>query len=275
MRRLRLAALMGLASLAWIAPASARTGHLRVLTYNVARLPDGFSTPHPSRNMGRIGQLLAGSDLVLLQEDFAYGAPLREGVTLPFQSAPFAQTGRLDYGDGLSQFAILPFTPLERETWRACNGIVSAYLDCLTPKGFTFTHQTLAPGVSVDVYNLHLDAGGSAGDAHAREAQIEQLIAAINRHSAGSALLVAGDTNIRGHQRGLLQHFEQQTGLVDVCAALNCEQPQRIDRLFFRGSSALRWLPRTWRLDSRFVDAEGQPLSDHLAVTAELDWLTI
>jgi endonuclease/exonuclease/phosphatase family metal-dependent hydrolase len=272
MRRRAPVGLAVLAALAWSVSAHAEAGHLRVLTYNIAGLPDGFSTEHPSRNMGRIGQLLAGNDIVLLQEDFAYPAVLRQGVTFPFQSAPFAAAGRLDFGDGLSQFAIQPFAPLERETWRACHGIVSSYMDCLTPKGFTVTRQTLAPGVQVDVYNLHLDAGGSEGDREARAAQLEQLSDAIAKRSAGAAVLLAGDTNIRRQDGGLLERFEQQTGLVDVCAALQCNEPHRIDRILFRPSVTLTWLPRTWSLDQRFVDAQGKPLSDHFAVAAELDW---
>ena len=31
--------------------------------------------------------------------------------------------------------------------------------DCLTPKGFTYMRLTLAPGVTLDTYNLHADAG--------------------------------------------------------------------------------------------------------------------
>jgi endonuclease/exonuclease/phosphatase (EEP) superfamily protein YafD len=270
-----LAALAALAALAWSASAHAETGHIRVLTYNIAGLPDGFSTEHPSRNMGRIGQLLAGNDIVLLQEDFAYAAVLRQGVTFPFQSAPFAVAGRLDFGDGLSQFAIQPFAPLERETWRTCHGIVGSYMDCLTPKGFTFTRQTLARGVQVDVYDLHLDAGSSEGDRQAREAQLVQLSEAIAKRSQGAAVLLAGDTNLHWRERALLERFEQQTGLVDACAALQCQDPHRIDKILFRGSATLTWVPRTWGLDQRFVDAKGKPLSDHSAVAVELDWSSI
>jgi hypothetical protein len=34
----------------------------------------------------------------------------------------------------------------------------------------------------------------------------------------------------------------------------------------------LSFTPRKWSIDRRFVDAKGQPLSDHLAVAVELDW---
>lgn len=252
--------------------AQAAVGHLKVLTYNVAGLPDGFSTEHPSANMPAIGKRFAGYDLVLLQEDFAYGASLRQNVTLRYQSPAFVRGDRFHFGDGLSQFSALPFTPLTRETWRTCNGIIDSYNDCLTPKGFSYTRQTLATGVEVDVYDVHLDAGGSDGDRAARESQIAQLIAAIAEHSKDRAVLLAGDTNIRGRQSELLQQLEQRAGLLDVCRALHCPDPGRIDRIYVRSSPHLSWQPRSWAIDRRFVDAQGVPLSDHLAVTAELDW---
>jgi hypothetical protein len=251
---------------------AATHGHVKVLTYNVAGLPDGFMLPHQSANAARIGALLSAYDLALIQEDFVYSSELRRELKLKFASPPFLRGQRLHFGDGLSQFASLPFSPLERVPWQQCNGIVDAFFDCLTPKGFSASRQSLAPGIEVDVYNLHLDAGRSAADAAAREAQINQLIAALNARSRGRALLVAGDTNVPRAQRELLQRLERETGLTDACEALRCPEPWRIDRIFYRSSERLRWTPRRWRVDARFVDAERRPLSDHLAVAVELDW---
>jgi endonuclease/exonuclease/phosphatase family metal-dependent hydrolase len=253
--------------------AQAASGKVRVLTYNVAGLPDGVMTAHPSSNMPRIGELLGNYDLVFVQEDFAYAAELRQKLSLPYASEPFVRGGKLDFGDGLSQFSRLPFDGYRRVPWRACNGIVDSYFDCLTPKGFTVARQTLAPGVEVDVYNLHMDAGGSSADASAREAQLQQLAEAIAQGSAGRAVIVAGDTNIPARQRALLDRFENETGLTDACAALNCPEPRRIDRVLFRGSESLRIEARRYGIDRRFVDRDKRPLSDHLAVVVELEWM--
>ncbi len=254
--------------------AHAASGRLRAVTYNVAGLPDGVSTQHPSRNMPLIGRLLNGYDLAFIQEDFAYASELRSEVRFPYATAPFVRGRRMDFGDGLSLFAVHPFSEHERSAWRACNGIVDSFFDCLTPKGFSFARLRLAPGVTVDVYNVHLDAGGSAADAAAREAQVEQLLEALRARSRGRALLLAGDTNIPASQRALLQRLAREAGLQDSCAALSCPEPRRIDRILFRSTPALRWTPRQWRLDRRFVDARQRPLSDHLAVSVELDWTT-
>lgn len=222
--------------------------------------------------MPRIGRLLARYDLALIQEDFAFGSLLRQSVTLPFQSPAFEREGRLHFGDGLSLFAARPFTAVQREAWRACHGVVDSYFDCLTPKGFISARQRLADGAEIDVYDVHLDAGSSEGDRQARNAQIAQLIEAIQHLSLGRAVLLAGDTNLRSQDRDLLTGFEHSTGLADVCAAVRCSDRWRIDRVFYRSSSTLTLFPRKWSIDRRFVDAKGQPLSDHLAIAVELDW---
>ena len=266
-----LTVLTGLFTVAWSCVAGAAAGHLKVLTYNIAGLPDGFMTAHPSANMPRIGRLLARYDLALIQEDFAFGSLLRQSVSLPFQSPPFVREGRLHFGDGLSVFAAQPFTAVQREGWRACHGVVDSYFDCLTPKGFISTRQRLADGTEIDVYDVHLDAGSSEADRRAREAQIDQLVEAIQQRSTGRAVLLAGDTNIR-RSGDVLARFERSTGLEEVCSAVHCSDPRRIDRVFYRSSPALTFIPRKWSIDHRFVDAKGQPLSDHLAVAVEFDW---
>jgi endonuclease/exonuclease/phosphatase family metal-dependent hydrolase len=222
--------------------------------------------------MPLIGRLLGKYDLALIQEDFVYPDALRRTLALSFQSAPFVRGEQPHFGDGLSQFSRFPFSPLKREAWQDCHGLVDAYFDCLTPKGFAWTRQALAEGVELDVYNVHLDAGWGTADAAAREAQVEQLVAAIAKQSSGRAVLLAGDTNIPRHQRSLLARLERATGLTDVCDALRCSDPGRIDRIFYRNSSSLRLSPKRWQVDRRFVDANRQPLSDHLAVAVQLDW---
>lgn len=273
MLRLGLAALAAGALLGVTVPAAAEgRGHLNVVTYNVAGLPDGVMTAHPSTNMPLIGKLLGQYDLALVQEDFVYPAELRKTLELEHRSLPSAH-GQLDFGDGLSQFARWPFSDYRREPWRACHGLVDSFFDCLTPKGFSYSRQTLTDRVAIDVYNLHLDAGFGAADAAARRDQIEQLIAAIQVRSRDVPVLVAGDTNIPWRQRDLLERLKREIGLEDACSALHCREPWRIDRVLFRGTDRFQWRPRSWHTDPRFVDKKHRPLSDHLAVAVSFDWI--
>lgn len=253
-------------------PAAAVSGRIKLLTYNVAGLPEGISQSRPSVNLPKIGGLLNRYDLALVQEDFAYPDALRKNLRLPYASAPFARNGRLDFGDGLSQFSRWPLGEPQRSAWTQCNGITDAYFDCLTPKGFTRSRLELVTGAPIDVYNLHMDAGRSAGDRAARVAQLDQLAEAIRAESAGHAVIVAGDFNLSRSERDLLARFEERTELRDACTVLACPEPGRIDRVLFRSSGTLRLDARRWSTERGFVDAQGRPLSDHLPVVVELAW---
>jgi endonuclease/exonuclease/phosphatase (EEP) superfamily protein YafD len=130
----------------------------------------------------------------------------------------------------------------------------------------------LAQGVFVDVSDVHLDAGNASGDVRAREAQLVQLSQAIVRHSAQQAVIVAGDTNIHSGRRELLRPFEERTGSSEACESLHCAEPRRVDRVFFRGAPKLALDAVSWKTDTRFVDDDGNALSDHLAVAVEFEW---
>ena len=251
---------------------AAQHGAFELVTYNVAGLPEGISQSHPLTNLPLIGGLLNKYDIALVQEDFAYPRELRRGVQSAHASPAFVRGTRLNFGDGLSQFARWPFSDLRRVPWTSCNGIVDSFFDCLTPKGFSVTRQALAEGVWVDLYNLHMDAGWSPDDRAARTAQVAQLADAIRRGSSGNAVIVAGYTNIRQRDRGLLAELLAEAGLADACATLRCPEPSRVDRVLYRSSTELHLEPKAWRIDRGFVDARGEPLSDHLAVAVAFEW---
>jgi endonuclease/exonuclease/phosphatase family metal-dependent hydrolase len=251
---------------------SVQKGRFELLTYNVAGLPEGISRSRPTTNLPLIAERLARYDIALVQEDFAYPELLRRGLGLGHRTPAFVRGERLDFGDGLSQFARLPFEGLRRVPWRSCNGIIDSYFDCLTPKGFTSARQTLADGVSVHVFNLHMDAGRSEADRAARAGQVEQLILALLSVPPSDSIIVAGDTNLWGQDSPLLERLLAATGLSDACATLKCSEPWRVDRVLYRGGTDLKLTPSSWRIAREFVDAQGQPLSDHPAVAVTFTW---
>jgi endonuclease/exonuclease/phosphatase family metal-dependent hydrolase len=203
----------------------APAGRLTVLTYNVAGLPDAVSRRTPSVSMPLIGRRLDAYELVFVQEDFAHSDLLAAAAHHPHRSRNEARGFGL--GDGLTMFSARPLAALEREPWSVCNGLLHSGSDCLTPKGFTRTTVELAPGAPVDLYNLHMDAGRAPADRAARLAQAQQLVAAIARHSADRAVIVAGDTNLRpGRDDEALAELEA-AGLRDACAATDCAQQLR------------------------------------------------
>ncbi|HGG57070.1 MAG TPA: endonuclease, partial [Nannocystis exedens] len=248
-----------------------QSGVLTVLCYNVAGLPQGISGSNPEVNTPLISPLLNGYDLVLVQEDFYYHEELIAEALHPYQSERSGD-GVNDLGDGLNRFSQSAFGPHKRITWEACYGQLSNGSDCLAKKGFSVAEHELAPGVLVDVYNLHMDAGRDPEDVTARAEQAEQLAATIADRSAGKALIVAGDTNMKEEDEVYLQGLIDTAGLTDSCRALNCGEELRIDRVLYRSSATLGIDATAWALDPVFVDTEGADLSDHKAVAVTLQW---
>jgi endonuclease/exonuclease/phosphatase family metal-dependent hydrolase len=249
-----------------------REGTLDVLTYNVAGLPEGLSAVHPPRTLPVVGAKLSRFNLVLAQEDYAYPDLLRSRLQLAYRSAPFARTNQLHFGDGLSLFSRLPFGEVRRASWRACHGVVDAYFDCLAPKGLAMIKLELSPGVLVDVYNVHLDAGAHEGDVAARSVQLEQLFETISAWSGERAVVLGGDFNLTASERPALRKMAQSRRFSDACDALRCPEPWRLDRILFRDGSSLRFTLLRWQAERGFKDERGAQLSDHLPVRATLRW---
>jgi endonuclease/exonuclease/phosphatase family metal-dependent hydrolase len=248
------------------------TGSFSLLTYNVAGLPQGSNDDQfPERNIPQISPKLNAYDVVLVQEDFAYTFELRAELELPFESYPKEIETRF-MNDGLNMFSRFAFAPeLERVMWSECNGVEDSSNDCLAEKGFSFTTMTVAEGVTIDVVDLHMDAGGSAEDEAARDAQIDQLLAFL---PADRPLIVAGDTNLsfdigaNDSDEPRLRRLIDEGGFVDACTAMNCADVNRIDRVFVRGGLTVT----SWKIAAEMVDADGLPLSDHEAVAVDITW---
>jgi hypothetical protein len=176
------------------------TGDFLALAYNVAGLPQGISGSDPEINMPLIGPLLNGYELTLLQETWKTPdpnplAPLRvyHEIVEATSSIPSARSPRPAprhdparpsalLADGLNRFSNFPFAEEMRIPWSTC---VDSAADCLAMKGFSIARTTFAPGVVVDVYDLHMEAGSDPADDVARDQGITQLVTAMNGYSAG------------------------------------------------------------------------------------------
>lgn len=246
---------------------------LRLLTYNVAGLPGMLSSSNPGVNTAQLSPLLNRYDVVVAQEDFAYHAELVEHVDHRYQESPSYPRSTL-FGDGLAVLSRFPVESDARVRWAACNGYLTSLSDCFAEKGFSAVELTLAHGARVVVFNVHGDAGDSEGDVGARRRGYVQLAEYIARHFKGRAIIVAGDTNLDdsdARDRQILHTFKRATGLSEVCREFTC-RGANLDRVLYRSSTRVSLKPRAWRADSRFVDSEGNDLSDHLPMAAEFEW---
>jgi hypothetical protein len=129
--------------------------------------------------------------------------------------------------------------------------------------------------VTVDVYNLHMEAGRDREDDRLHDEAVTQLAALMEGYSAGRAVIVGGDFNMRETDVpdwAILHRLQALTGLRDACTALACPEV-RIDKFFFRSGPALALTPVLWSNERRvFVDADGAPLSDHDPVAVRFAW---
>ncbi|MCA9649077.1 MAG: endonuclease/exonuclease/phosphatase family protein [Myxococcales bacterium] len=249
-------------------------GEFDLLTYNVAGLPQGISSSNPEQNIPQISPLLDAFDLVLVQEDFWYHEQLSAEVTLPYASMPWSEMPTLeDIGDGLNRFGIHPFVDHERVAWYDCHGTVDCASDCLATKGWSFARTTLAEGVEVDVYNLHMEAGGCPEDIEIRTNAAQDLVDAIAERSSGRAVIVGGDFNLSAEDPEDVEPLGiilEGAGLSDACDAVSCGD-QRIDHVMVRDGGGVALRVQQWWIPEPFVDARsGEPLSDHLPVAVTL-----
>jgi len=249
------------------------SGRLRLLSYNVAGLPGFLSGSNPTQNTPQISPKLNTYDIVLVQEDFWYHAVLAGGTTHAHESV--TQTGHTTLmNDGLNRFSQPPFLLHQRTGWNDRYGVVSNSNDALSSKGFSVAVHELAPGVEVHVWNHHADAGSGQGDLTARARNFDQLADAILSFSAGQAVIVAGDTNLkdtRPSDVAVLTDFLGRVGLTDSARALG--KGEFIDRVMVRSSANLTLTPVLWRHADEFQDASGNDLSDHPALNVDLDWV--
>ena len=284
-----------------------QSGEFSTLTYNVAGLPQEISQVNPEQHIPLISPLLNDYDIVLTQEDFDWWLPeldrldftnyhtrLRAMTTHPHQSArhPGPEAVGIDIeadrpvmqvGDGLGLLSRLPFDELRRIAWETCYGIADGASDCLAMKGFGMARVELGPRVFVDVYTLHAEAGGGPDDNASRAAGFAELAAYIQEHSVGNAIILGGDTNLHTNADSddpgdvedsqVWAKFLDATGLTDVCDALECDDPGRIDKFAYRTGPDTDIEPLSWRFEvEKFQDVTGEPLSDHDALAVTWSW---
>lgn len=253
-------------------------GELSLLTYNVKGLPPEITGDDTGARMDAISPMLDAYDIVGLQEDFAedFHARLLAEASHPTERW-FSATVDEDrvYGSGLSLLARDPEEDYLEQHYTACHGVLDGASDCLASKGFHAVRLTLGAG-TLDVYNTHHEAGGGEEDEAARASQVDEVIAAMDSFSAGRAVVLLGDTNLRPSDppdAELLARYAA-AGLRDACVELDCPEPDHIDRFLIRDGDEVALTLQSWSRETHFVDGAGTDLSDHPALAIALAWAT-
>jgi endonuclease/exonuclease/phosphatase family metal-dependent hydrolase len=199
-----------------------------------------------------------------------------------------ADRPNMELGDGLGVLSTYPIGDTVRVPWTSCFGeFDSGASDCLAMKGFLVTRLELADGVAVDLYDLHGEAGGGPEDQALQAKDFEQLAAYIAEHSKGHAVILGGDTNLHTDPAGPDAHedsgdgadleiwntFLKATGLTDSCAATDCDDNGRIDKIAYRSDDGVELEATSHEFQTDvFVDENGDDLSDHQALEVVFSW---
>jgi endonuclease/exonuclease/phosphatase family metal-dependent hydrolase len=277
------------------------TNRISILTYNIAGLPACFSSADPEKNTKKIGELINNFDIVAVQEDFAYHDDLLSTSQFPYVTE---HPGNVPFGSGLNVLSRYPIKNSENITWNMTHGNLLCPppfyhgADELTPKGFSYQRLELEPGVIVDLYNLHADAGDDEGSIEARHNNFVQLAEYINNYSMGNAVIVLGDTNgyytrecdniyeslttkcalvdpwIEYVRNGDIPEFRPYDNIMDdINEDLSGPNYETIDKIMYRSSDIVSFNFIDYKIeDELFIDKNGDRLSDHFATSITLDY---
>ncbi|MCD7757244.1 MAG: hypothetical protein LUH45_03650, partial [Clostridiales bacterium] len=217
------------------ADAEAKSGTFTVATINVDGLPESvlggmitMNSDGPGSDGTKwISSYIAscGYDIVAVQEDFEYNAELLSNLT-DYSSGTWRGnisdnislslliSGCIDT-DGLNLLYKSAYTASGETwvSWTTKNGRLDNGNDELIDKGYRFYQVTIADGVTIDVYTMHMDADADAEDIAAREAEWTQLVKAIKASNTTNPIIIMGDTNSRYTREDL------QTLVIDALEA--------------------------------------------------------
>jgi endonuclease/exonuclease/phosphatase family metal-dependent hydrolase len=248
---------------------------ITVLTYNVHGLDRWLVSDDPEARMPEISSRLNAYDVALLQEAWTYWDGLSSRATHPVRERGNGPNPPVFFQSGLATFARPALRAVSRGSLGACAGWLDGANDCFADKGYLRTKLRLAPGIDVDFWDLHLDAGHSGADRAAREKQLAALVERVRTLSGDAPLVLAGDFNSEASDpadAALLARFVADVGLRDTGARSDptgAFARKQIDYIFVRDGRGIRFeVERTG--EAREFVAGGKPLSDHPALRARL-----
>lgn len=255
-------------------------GKLEILSYNIAGLPIPSFLRTKGEIAGRnykkdteeISKIVGATDfdLVGVQEDFNAHAQMVKHMDA-YEWQTFT-SGGVPYGDGLNFFSKQPLFNAERTKWNKAYGILDNASDELTPKGILYCLWEIAPGIYVDVYTLHCEAGSSEGSLDARWDNLTQLAELVNERSVARAAILLGDfnSNLGDEDDRLYELLIEPAGLKDAWAEVHNggaytgipNKVDGIDRVLYRNGGDVS-LKAVFEEKGEYLNSEGKTLSDH------------
>ncbi len=254
-------------------------------------------------------------DIIGCCEDFNYNGSLMESLNDKYSCGTIRNTlsvnGVLNGGwpidtDGLNLLWKNENVSASNESWTRWNSSKSGEGNQYIKKGFRHYDVRLDGSALIDVYILHMDAGGEEY-AESRNGQWEQLAGAINAADATRPKLIIGDTNSRWTREDISSHFLNKLNanltvsdvwvekcrnniypttamgdLTDQSDPTNYANYEVVDKIIYVNPTAANtlqlqpqrfWIENDYTYD--YVDHDGntKALGDHRPVVVEFKWM--
>ncbi|MDI9241821.1 endonuclease/exonuclease/phosphatase family protein [Fusibacillus kribbianus] len=246
-------------------------------------------------------------DIIGVSEDFNYNTELLSSLS-SYSSGTHRGgiSGLRNNTDGLNLLWKNTIS-VTGEKWTSWNTYYSTGIfgtgngaDGMIDKGYRFYQATVAEGVTVDVYILHMDADSDAGDISARESQLTQLADAIKASDNKNPIIVMGDTNCRYTREHLETLFidainadsrftiqdawveKVRNGVYptygadaivakDKGGSYDYPEAEIVDKLFYINNtdSAVTLTANSYSVVTTFTDSEGTALADHWPILVD------
>ena len=246
-------------------------------------------------------------DIIGVSEDFNYNTELLSALSNYNSGTHRGGVSRLSNDtDGLNLLWKNTIN-VTGETWTSWNTHYSTGIfgtgngaDGMIDKGYRYYQATIADGVTVDVYILHMDADSDAKDIAARESQLTQLANAIKASDNKNPIIVMGDTNCRYTRENLKtlfidainadSRFTIQDAWVEMVrdgdyptygaeaivakdkgGTYDYPQAEIVDKLFYINNtdSAVTLTANSYTVVTSFTDSDGTALADHWPILVE------
>lgn len=301
--------------------AEEKTGTFTTVAMNVDGLPQKISFVElnadgpGSEGTKAISRKMAtyGWDIIGVSEDFNYNTELMSALSSNYNSG--THRGGVSWltndTDGLNLIWKKSIS-VSGESWTVWNDEYSSGFagtgngaDSMIEKGFRFYQATIADGVTVDVYILHMDAASDPEDIAARESQLTQLREAIKASNNKNPIIVMGDTNCRYTRESLQSIFidginadsrftiqdawieKVRNGsypakgadalvAVDKGGTYNYPEAEIVDKVFYINNtdSEVQLSAKSYTIATDFTNESGTALADHWPVVVEFEYTT-
>ena len=245
---------------------------LKFITYNVCALPDMFIFDRnlvmpTSKRLEYIGERLKKYDVAGLQEAFQFKRTILEKELGEYYVGHGADIANIkNVGSGVYTFSRYSVTRIYYERWNPSSGA-----DSFSHKGLVEITTEIAPGLSLDVYNLHGQAGGENSE-EIRSINYDQLNNSIKMLSRGTGhpIVMLGDYNCEFGEPAC-DHLLKITGVKSVIP-----KQEGVDHIFYDENNS-NWKITVLDYKKAFpYDGDGMVngkyVSDHEAFEATLQF---